>query len=91
MHPVLPLPRTGEVFLDARSDRRALRVSWHHEQALVVLSLWRDNVCAATFRVRVEDVPDLVGVLRDGLEEAYRLAAGGSAASPPRADLPGAG
>ena len=44
MHPATPLPRTGEIYLDARSDRRALRASWHHESGLVVLSLWRDNV-----------------------------------------------
>ena len=40
-----PLPATGEIFLDARGGDRALRVSWHHETDLVVLSLWRENVC----------------------------------------------
>ena len=46
-----PLPATGEIFLDARGGDRALRVSWHHESELVVLSLWRDNVCAGSFRL----------------------------------------
>lgn len=66
-----PLPRTGSIYLDARGDERALRVSWHPEAAdgVVVLSLWQGNVCTGTFRLPVDDVPDLintlVGVLRD--------------------------
>lgn len=66
-----PLPRTGEIFLDARSARRAMRVTWHHESGLVVLSLWRDNLCAGTFRLSVEEVPDLIDLLRRGLDQAY--------------------
>jgi hypothetical protein len=68
---VAPLPVTGEVFIDARGDARALRVTWHHESGLVVLSLWREATCAATFRLAVEDVPELVAVLREGLAAAY--------------------
>ncbi|MBC2932229.1 hypothetical protein [Nocardioides sp. zg-1228] len=40
------VPRTGTVFLDRRGDDRSLRVTRHQESQLVVLSLWRDNVCA---------------------------------------------
>ena len=69
-----PLPRTGSIYLDARGDDRALRVSWHHESGLVVLSLWRDNVCAGSFRLAVEEVPDLIEALRAGLDSAYRHA-----------------
>ncbi len=36
-----PLPAAGEVFLDARGAGRALRVSWHAEADVVVLSLWQ--------------------------------------------------
>ena len=78
-----PLPRTGEIYLDARSSRRAMRVSWHHESGLVVLSLWRDNVCAGTFRLSVEEVPDLIEMLRSGLDAAYGAASA-------REALPGA-
>ena len=46
------VPRAREVFLDPRGDDRSLRVTWHQEAQLVVLSLWRDNVCAGTFRLR---------------------------------------
>ena len=69
-----PLPGTGSIFLDARGGDRALRVSWHHEAGVVVLSLWRDNVCAGSFRLAVDEVPDLIDALRAGLDAAYRHA-----------------
>ncbi len=66
-----PLPTQGEVFVDARGQERTMRVSWHAEADTVVLSLWRDGVCAGTFRLAVDDVPDLVDVLRGGLRSGY--------------------
>jgi hypothetical protein len=66
-----PLPELGSIFLDARGSDRALRISWHAEADLVVLSLWRDNVCAASFRLSVEEVPELIAMLRAGLDRAY--------------------
>ena len=70
-----PLPEAGSIFLDARGGDRALRVSWHHESGLVVLSLWRDNVCAGSFRLAVDEVPELIEMLRQGLDQAYDIAA----------------
>ncbi len=58
-----PLPSAGAAYLDARGDGRALRVSWHSEAEVVVLSLWRDNVCAGSFQLAMEDVPALVDLL----------------------------
>ena len=74
MRRATPLPTTGEVFLDARGDRRALRVSWHGEVGLVVLSLWRGQVCAGTFRLAVDEVPVLIDLLRDGLARSSDVA-----------------
>ena len=74
MRRATPLPTTGEVFLDARGDRRALRVSWHGEVGLVVLSLWRGQVCAGTFRLAVDEVPVLIDLLRGGLARSYDVA-----------------
>ena len=71
--------RRGRVFLDSRGGDRALRVSWHHESGLVVLSLWRDNVCAGSFRLDVDEVPDLIALLRSGLDQAYDVAPGHAA------------
>ena len=67
-------PRTGSVFLDPRGEDRSLRVTWHQEAQVVVLSLWRDNVCAGTFRLTADEVPDLIGLLRAGLDEAHAAA-----------------
>lgn len=67
-------PHTREVFLDPRGGDRSLRVTWHQEAQLVVLSLWRDNVCAGTFRLTADEVPDLIGFLRSGLDQAYDAA-----------------
>lgn len=67
-------PRTGAVFLDPRGEDRSLRVTWHQEAQLVVLSLWRDNVCAGTFRLAADEVPDLIALLRQGLDAAYDTA-----------------
>jgi hypothetical protein len=71
-----PLPQLGSIYLDARGGERALRVSWHHDSGLVVLSLWRENICAGSFRLAVDEVPDLIEMLRTGLDRAYDVALG---------------
>lgn len=73
---VVPLPSTGDVFLDARSPEKGMRVTWHHEVGLVVLSLWRGDTCAATLRLTPEEVPRLITALAAGLADAYPGAAG---------------
>ncbi|WP_205471747.1 hypothetical protein [Nocardioides sp. SYSU D00038] len=65
-----PLPELESIHLDARGGGRALRVSWHTETGpggVVVLSLWRDNVCTASFRLPGDEVPALVETLQAGL------------------------
>ena len=61
------LPVRGEVVVDARGGGRALRVSWHPEHGVVVLSVWRGNACVGTVQVETADVPHLVDVLVRGL------------------------
>ena len=56
-----PLPATGSIFLDSRGGDRALRVSWHDDSGMVVLS----------FRLTVDEVPELIAMLRAGLDRAY--------------------
>ncbi|MCY7397158.1 MAG: hypothetical protein LH468_13600 [Nocardioides sp.] len=68
MTAVRPLPELGSIHLDARGVERVLRVSWHTDHELVVLSLWRDNVCAASFRLAADEVADLIDVLQAGLD-----------------------
>ena len=73
------LPEQGSIYLDARGGDRALRVTWHQDKGLVVLSLWRDNVCAGSFRLAIDDVPDLISLLSAGLASAYDRQIYGSA------------
>lgn len=70
----------SSIFLDARGEGRALRVTWHlvgpresdpEGDGLVVLSLWRDNVCAGSFRLAASEVPALVETLTRGLAASY--------------------
>ena len=76
MAEVSPLPIRGEVVVDARGGARAMRVSWHPERGVVVLSIWRGNTCVGTMQVDSTEVPHLVDVLVRGL-------AGSSAPSRP--------
>lgn len=67
MGEVSPIPRLGGVFRDVRGRGRALRVSWHTEDELVVLSLWDGPRCTGTVRLAVDDVPDLLDALAGGV------------------------
>jgi hypothetical protein len=53
------------MFLDERGA--GLRVTWHPERDLVVLSVWQDDRCVGTFRMSVQDVPRLSGLLAAAL------------------------
>jgi hypothetical protein len=55
------LPRRQEVLVDERGV--SLRLSWHAERDQVVLSLWHDGTCAASFRLPIEEAPRLAGFL----------------------------
>lgn len=67
---VTALPHHGQVFLDRRGADRVLRVSWHAEAGLVVLSLWSADRCTATFRLPMAEVPDLGNAPVSGLPTA---------------------
>ena len=72
----MPLPRAGETYDDLRGEGRRLRVAWHTERDVVVLSLWRDNVCTGTFQLTGADAADLVDVLGAGGDASYAAALG---------------
>ena len=54
-----------DMFLDERGT--GLRVSWHPERDLVVLSVWQGDGCIGTFRMSVQDIPRLSGLLAAAL------------------------
>ncbi|GIH27373.1 hypothetical protein Aph01nite_56830 [Acrocarpospora phusangensis] len=68
MSEVVPLPSFGEVFFDARGQDRVLRVTWH--EGTLVLSLWRGEMCTASFRMPMDDVGRLLETLDVGFAEA---------------------
>jgi hypothetical protein len=59
MGEVLPLPTVGEIFDDVRDGGRAMRVSFHADQGIVVVSLWAGALCRGSFRMAVEDAQRL--------------------------------
>lgn len=59
-----------EVFVDARDHGRALRVTWHPETGLLVVSIWRDDTCVATTQVPAADLARLSHLLTDALASA---------------------
>jgi hypothetical protein len=64
-------PSRRRVFVeDARRNGQYLRVTWHADQQQFVVSNWEGNLCVGATRVPVEDVPELVGLLVDGLAAA---------------------
>jgi hypothetical protein len=72
---VVAFPARGEVFVDHRGDARALRLAWHIEADVVVLSLWHADRCSGTFRLAIDDVPRFVAALVEGLGAAATLPA----------------
>ena len=54
-----------DMFLDERGA--GLCVTWHPERDLVVLSVWQNDRCVGTFRLSVQDVPRLSGLLAAAL------------------------
>ena len=64
---VVALPSSGEIIPDQRGGGRWMRVTWHDEVGVVVLSLWRETGCVGTVRLDRTQVPALVTALVDGL------------------------
>jgi len=72
---VHPFPRQGGVFADARGEQRTMRVACHHDERIVVISLWVAGVCRASFRLPAALAPEVAELL---------AVCGGDAAPDPR-------
>jgi hypothetical protein len=66
---VVRLPVHGRWAWDARGDSRAVRVSTHTRENVVNLSVWRDETCVGTVRLRPAEAASLLAGLSDGLAE----------------------
>ena len=64
---VSPIPQQGAVFFDPREEGRFLRVSFHAESQLFVLSWWRDETCLGTFQLDAAEAPRLIHAIASGL------------------------
>jgi hypothetical protein len=62
------------LFTDERGH--GLRVSWHPERAVMVLSMWRDDVCVGTFQLPPEELERLASFLASHIEPEQGLQAG---------------
>jgi len=69
MTAVTVLPANGAVLHDARDNGRWLRINWHPADDVFVFSIWRDELCAASFQLTRRDSPELVSSLVQGLSE----------------------
>lgn len=69
---VLPFPSQAHWAWDARGHDRAVRVSAHPREDVVNLSVWRDDLCVGSVRLRPAEVAALVAGLTDGLAELAR-------------------
>ena len=77
------------MFLDERGT--GLRVTWHPERDLVVLSVWQGDGCVGTFRMSVQDIPRLSGLLAAALGDWVGQTGGGPSPAPPGPVGPGSG
>lgn len=63
----LPLNVRRHVQMDNRGT--GLRVTWHPEEALSVLSLWREDRCVGTFQATPSEMAALIGFLASALAQ----------------------
>jgi hypothetical protein len=66
---------------DVRRDDTYMRVTWHEESGVFVVSHWRGDVCEAATRISAAAAPDLINLLVLGLAESTRPPDGSYAAS----------
>jgi len=65
MGEVLPMPAVGDLFTDVRDGGRTMRVSYHDDQGVVVVSLWAGTVCRGSFRMAARELSKLISTLTE--------------------------
>jgi hypothetical protein len=58
--------RVSQHFING-ADSSDLRVTWHFDQGLVVLSLWRESTCVGSAKLSPQEASRLVSHISDGL------------------------
>jgi hypothetical protein len=74
-----PSPRVSEAwFSDHRSPTRRLHISWHGAERIIVLSIWHENRCTASFRLPVQDAGKMIAAVADAMSRAISLPSTGT-------------
>jgi hypothetical protein len=79
MGEVTLLPAHGTVFFDHRDGDRSMRLSWHPEFGLFVVSMWRGESCLGSFQMVPEEAARFVHVVTRALAEDVEAATAGRA------------
>ncbi|MFL6073401.1 MAG: hypothetical protein ACJ73S_08410, partial [Mycobacteriales bacterium] len=66
-----------DVFTDIREPSRAMRVTDHGGDGVIVFSLWNEQVCRGTFQMPVEDAARMIRLLDEIVEGSQGSAAAG--------------
>jgi hypothetical protein len=74
-----PSPRVSEAwFSDHRSPTRRLHISWHGAERIIVLSIWHENRCTASFRMPMQDAGKMIAAVADAMSRAISLPSTGT-------------
>lgn len=60
---IAPLPRAGHVFIDTVDPNHWLRISWHDDQRVFVLSTWSHGRCEASFQLGAAEAVQLMNTM----------------------------
>ena len=71
MAEVSPFPKVGTVFVDTRDATRSLRLSWHPELSVFVVSIWRGDACLSSFQLVPSEAARLVSEVTAVLASGY--------------------
>jgi hypothetical protein len=59
------MPAVGDLFTDIRGGQRTMRVSYHGDRGVLVVSLWAGTVCRGSFQMAADNVSKLIGILNE--------------------------
>ena len=86
MGEVYPMPTMGDVFTDVRGDGRTMRVSYHENREVIVVSLWAGATCRGSFQLAADEVTRLAALLSQVGGTAPTMPAPGDADPPTDAE-----
>ena len=80
------MPAVGDLFTDIRGGQRTMRVSYHGDRGVLVVSLWAGTVCRGSFQMAADNVGQLIEMLS---EIELTVASASTPGPRPRGSAPG--